>query len=142
MRDEDGERAHGYTGPLDLPDEHGPPEEEESAADPSLADDLSALIADGRTYAESELAFQKSRAAYTADRAKRATVHALFAFGFIHLALVAITVGVLFALIPAVGAWGATGIVTASLLTGAALLLRLAKRRLDEIVSAFGKDGE
>lgn len=142
MRDEDGERTHGYSAPLDLPDDHGGPEEDESAARSSLTDDIVALIEDGRTYAESEIAYQKSRAAFTADRAKGAAAYALLAIGLLHLALVAITIGVLFALIPLVGAWGATGIVTAVLVGSALLLLRLVKGRFDEIASAFGEDKE
>jgi len=142
MRDDDGERTHGYSAPLDLPDDHGTPEEEDAAAGSSLTDDIAALIEDGRTYAESEIAYQKSRAAFTADRAKGAAGYALLAIGLLHLALVAITIGVLFALIPLVGAWGATGIVTIVLVGTATFLLRLVKGRFDEIASAFGEDKE
>lgn len=140
MRDNDGERTQDYAGPLDLPDDYGAPEDEDGQAGPSLTDDLTALIEDGKTYAEAELAFQKSRAAFTADRAKGAVGYALLGLGFLHLALIAATVGLLFALIPTVGPWGATAIVTITLLVGAAVLLRLVKARVDEIASAFGDD--
>jgi Flp pilus assembly pilin Flp len=137
MRDDEGERSHESMAPLDLPDDHGPPDDAELASGPSLTDDLTALFEDGKTYAEAEIAYQKSRAAFTADRARGAAGYALLAFGFVHLALIAATVGVLIALIPWIGAWGATAVVTVTLLAGAVLLFRLVKGRFDEISSAF-----
>ncbi len=138
MRDNNNERAEGYPGPLDLPDDHGAPEtEEHEGRQFSLTDDVFALIEDGKTYAEAELRFQKSRAAFVGNRSKGAVVYLLAAFGMFHLALIAATVGFVMALIPLVGPWGATAIVTLGLVVAGLILLRLLKGRLDEIRDAF-----
>ena len=58
-----------------------------------------------------------------------------------HLALIAATVGLVIALAPIVGPWGATAIVTLALIAAGIALLWLLKGRLDDIRDAFG-DGE
>lgn len=137
MRDEGIERSEEFSGPLDLPDEYGSSEEEGASSGPSLTDDIFALIDDGKIYAEAEVAFQKSRAGYAANRAAGAVAFGLGAFGVFHLALIAATVGVVIALVPLVGPWIATGIVTFALLVAGFILLRLLKGRIDDIRSAF-----
>lgn len=112
-----------------------------SPEDLSLSEDIQALINDTRTYAEAELAYQKSRAAFAADRGKSAALYGLFALGFVHLALVALVIGALFALIPALGPWGATAAVVGVLLIGALILLLLARGKAREVSSAF-KEGK
>ena len=91
--------------------------------DHSLLGDLDALLADGKTYLESEVAYQKSRAGFTANRLKWSVIYGAAAFGLLHLALIALTVGVVIALSPLTGPWIATGIVVALLVIGALLLL-------------------
>lgn len=141
MRDQKtGERA-GYEGPLDLPDDYDDDGDDPQHA-PSLADDLVALFEDGKTYVQAELAFQKSRANYTANRLKSAIALGLGAFGVLHLALIALTVGVVIALMPLVGPWLATGIVSVVLVLVGIVLLRMLKRRIDDIRSAFSDDGD
>lgn len=138
MRDEADERSSGVAPPLDLPDEHdGALAEPEAAKPPSLFDELGALIADGKTYAEAEIAFQKSRAAYVGDSAKGAVALGIGALAFIHLALIALAVGLVIALAPLIGAWGATGLVVGLLLAGAVVLGLRAKARVDAISAAF-----
>lgn len=107
---------------------------------PDLADEIAAFVDDGKTYAQAELAFQRSRLAFTADRGKSAALLGLFALGFVHLALIALVVGALFALTPYVTAWGATGIVTGVLLAGAAIMLLMMRRHTREIGDAFRDD--
>lgn len=143
MRDDDSEQYATFPGPPDLPDEHGQdaPEDSEGPSGHSLTDDLIALLDDGKTYAEAELAFQRSRAAFTADRLKGAIGFGLAAFGVLHLALIGLTVGVVLALIPIVGPWAATGIVTVTLVIVGLFFLRLLKSRFDEIRGAFSEDG-
>lgn len=144
-RNDDQGRPGDYAGPLDLPDEHEPPEPAElrsGGGQGSLSDDLVALLDDGRTYVEAEVAFQKSRAAYAADRAKFAVAYGLGAFGVLHLALIALTVGAVLALVPVVGAWAATGIVTLVLVLAGLVFLRLLKAKVDDIARAFSEDGE
>lgn len=143
MRDDEAERQTGdYPGPLDLPDDYEPPEEEQGPGEPSLIDDVVALLDDGKTYAEAELAFQKSRAGYAANRAKGAIAFGLAAFGVFHLALIAGAVGLVIALIPLIGPWGATAVVTFALIAAGIWLLRLLKGRIDDIRDAFAEDGE
>jgi hypothetical protein len=108
-----------------------------------LTDDVFALFEDGKTYAEAELRFQKSRAGYIGNRFKGALAFGLGAFGVFHLALIAATVGLVIALAPLVGPWGATAIVTLALIAAGIFLLRLLKGRLDDIRDAFeGEDSE
>ncbi|AXK42523.1 phage holin family protein [Erythrobacter aureus] len=141
MRDDNDERVDEYSGPLDLPDEHeSPNEEDEGGRQFSLTDDVLALLEDGKTYAEAELRFQKSRAGYIGNRFKGALAFGLGAFGVFHLALIAATVGLVIALAPIVGPWGATAIVTLALIAGGVFLLRLLKGRLDDIRDAFEEE--
>lgn len=142
LNQENSDRGENFPGAIDLPDDHDGPEEEEHAPAHSLTDDLGALLDDGRTYLEAEIAYQKSRGVFVADRAKGAVAFGLGAFGFLHLALVAATVGAVLALIPLVGPWAATGIVTIVLVLAGAAMLRLLRRRFEEIKSAFLEDGK
>ena len=144
MRDDENERAEDYTGPLDLPDEHEVPEEEDDGGQHfSLTDDVLALLEDGKTYAEAELRYQKSRAGFVGNRIKGAIAIGLGAFGVFHLALIAATIGAVLALAPIIGAFPATLLVTFALIAVGVLLLRMLKARLDEISDAFdGEDDE
>lgn len=129
-------------GPSDLADEHDAERGGGEPAPPSLADDLLALLDDGKTYAEAELAYQKSRGAYAANRAKYIAAYGAAAFGVFHLALIALTVGAIFALIPLVGPWAATGIVVAVLLVIGFVLASMLKGKIDDIRAAFGEDSK
>jgi hypothetical protein len=141
MRDDDTERAGQYDGPLDLPDEHETPEMQEGDGQPfSLLDSLVALLEDGKTYAEAEMRFQKSRAGFIGNRLKGAIAFGLGAFGVLHLALIAATVGLVIALVPLIGPWAATGLVTLALVIAGVLMLRALKSRLDDIRKAFDEE--
>jgi Flp pilus assembly protein TadB len=99
------------------------------AVEPSLIDDVKALVDDGKTYLEAELQFQKSRATFAVDRGKSGAVYGLAAAAVLHLALVALVVGAIFALTPLITAWGATAVVVGVLLVAGLLLGLAAKRR-------------
>ena len=142
MMDSETRDRADYEGPLDLPDDYDNPDEEPGAAGPSLTDDLLALFEDGKTYAEAEVAYQKSRAGFAANRLKGAIAVGLGAFGVLHLALIALTVGLVIALVPLVGPWAATAIVTAALVIAGVVLLRLLKGRIDDIRDAFSEKGD
>ncbi len=103
----------------------------------SLTDDLTALIDDGKTYAEAELAFQKTRLSYSANQGGKAAIFGLLALGFVHLALIALVVGMVIALSPMITPIGATLLVTAILLVSALVFVRLAKRRISALIAAF-----
>ena len=140
MNVQDQQRVDEIVDPYDHSNDPPNQADGEAPPGPSLTDDVMALLEDGKTYAEAELQFQKSRASYIANRTKGAVGFGLAAFGMFHLALIAATVGVVFALIPLVGAWGATAIVTLLYLLGGVGLLMLVKGRIDDIRNAFDKD--
>ena len=140
MLDEEPRNRAGYESPLYTPDEHDDHHEDEAPHGPSLADDLLALFEDGKTYAEAEVAYQKSRAGYTANRLKSAVALGFGAFGVLHLALIALTVGVVIALMPLVGPWIATAIVSLTLIVAGIVLLRMLKKRIDDIRAAFSDE--
>lgn len=131
-----GERA---ALPSDLPDE-SEFDLDEVRIDHSLLDDIDALISDGKTYVEAEIAFQKSRAGFAANRVKWAFVYGAAAFGLIHLALIALAVGAVLALAPLVGAWLATAIVVLVLLAVAVLFVLRLRGSLSAIRDVFEDD--
>jgi hypothetical protein len=108
--------------------------------DRSLLEDVRALIDDGKTYLEAELGYQKTRAAYVADRAKGAVVFGAIAALLAFLALVGMTVGLIIALSPWLTAWGASALVVALLLVSAGLAARAAAGRWNGLLRAIGVD--
>lgn len=89
-------------------------------AGPSLTEDLRALLEDGQTLVEAELSYQKQRVAFGWNRAKGIALLLVGALFLAFFVLVALVVGLLLALTPLVGAWGALGIVTLALALAAA----------------------
>lgn len=120
------------------PDPGGNPD---PAANHSLLEDAQALYEDGKTYLEAELAFQKSRAGFVADRAKWTAVYGAGALALVHLALIALTVGLVISLATLIGPWLATAVVVIALLIGAAILLSMVRSKVNDIRSAFDGDG-
>ena len=127
--------------PSDFPDSCED-NEDEFPPEPSLTDDLTALFEDGKNYLEAERNFQKSRAGFVANRLKYATAYGAAAFGVLHLALIAITVGLVIALAPIIGAWLATLVVGVVLILAGVLFLRALKGKIDDIRAAFGDGGQ
>lgn len=111
--------------------------EETSASEGSLSEDVIALIGDGRTYIEAEIAFQKTRFAYAADHGKSGIVLGVCAFAVLHLGLIALVVGLIFALSPLIGAGGATALVAGILLFAGAILGLKAKAQFNRLGEAF-----
>lgn len=108
----------------------------------SLREDVEALIEDGRTYLETELVYQKSRAAFVADRAKGALIYGAIAALLGFLALIGLTVGLIIALTPYLTAWGASALVVALLLLFAWLAVRGAGKRWASLMSAIDGGSE
>ena len=106
----------------------------------SLRDDVEALIDDGRTYLETELVYQKTRAAFVADRAKGAVIFGAIAVLIGFLALVGLTVGLIIALAPWLTAWGASAVVVGLLLVAALLAMRAASARWSRLMQAIESD--
>jgi hypothetical protein len=131
-------------GPAEPPPQGGlPPYNDEEAEDTrSLLADVEALIDDGKTYLQSELTFQKTRAAFVADRAKGAVVLGAAAALLAFLALIGLTVGLIIALTPWLTAWGASALVVALLLLGAFLAARAAGKRWSHLMDAIQSDGQ
>jgi len=106
-----------------------------------LIDEAKRLAADGRTFAEAELAFQLTRAKVLAVAAGWMAAFGLGALIFVHFALIALVVGLVFALATVVGAWWAMLIVTgalAALALASLLLLRARWRRVSTLVFGTG----
>lgn len=108
-----------------------------SRDEPSLLEDFEALIADGKSYFEAELRFQRTRLGFTGSRIKWAFIYGAAAFGFLHLALIGLVVGLVIALAPLTGAWVAIAIVVGLLLLGALAFVQRLRGKLRDIRSAF-----
>ena len=108
----------------------------------SLRDDVEALIEDGKTYLETELVYQKTRAAFVADRAKGAVIYGALAAAFGILALIGLTVGLIIALTPLLTAWGASALVVGLLVIAAFIAMRAASRRWERLMQAIESDTE
>lgn len=114
--------------------------EEVSNGFTGLRDDLSALVDDARTYAETEIIFQKTRAGLAGKAAARALLLLVLAGVLLHIALIALAVGAVIALAPLVTIWGAIAIVVGMLLIGVAALLVGALGDGKAILAMFGAD--
>lgn len=114
-----------------------PAAEAEAAEDRSLIDDVEVLIEDGKTYLEAELNYQKTRALFAGDRAKGVALYGLIGFVFTWMALIGLTIGLIFALTPTLGGWGATAVVVVAWLLVAGLALRAAAGHWRELIASF-----
>lgn len=115
---------------------------EEGNAFTTLREDLTALVEDARTYAEAEIAFQKTRASLAGKRTGRALVLLVLALLLLHLALIALAVGLVIALAPLVTIWGAIAIVVGVMLAGIAALVLAAVRDGKVLAAMFGSGDE
>jgi hypothetical protein len=137
---EDDRIAPPTRGVSELPELEDPPAPADDAAVAelrSLRDDVEALIEDGKTYLETELVYQKTRAAFVADRAKGAVVYGAIAAALAVLALIGLTVGLIIALAPLLTAWGSSAVVVGALLIGAFIFVRMASRRWSGLMQAI-----
>ncbi len=133
-------------GPLPLPQDTAPDQAtgdepgEESGGFTSLRDDIAVLVDDARTYAEAEIAFQKTRAGLAGRKAARALGLLVLALLLLHIALIALAVGAVIALAPLVTIWGAIAIVVGVLLAGVAALVLGAFGDGQVLAAMFGSD--
>lgn len=119
--------------PRRISDDDGELDEEQG----SLIDDVSSLYEDGKNYVGTELAFQKTRAKYTATAGSKVAVFGVAALLVLNLALIALTVGAILSLETLVGPLAATLIVTGLLLAVAGVLGYMAKNKVAEITRVF-----
>lgn len=110
--------------------------------DPSLMDEAAALIDNARTYAEAELGFQKTRAAFAGRLIGVSLGLVVVALILLHIAFLALAVGLVLAFEPLVGIWGAIGIVFGGLLLVVALLGWGAFTRAQKLASLFSSPDE
>lgn len=149
MRDEDGSIVHGHDA-RDLSDNHEADaapeetglEESEPEFDESLSEEISALIDDGKTYVEAEIAFQKTRASIAGKSIGSAAACVIVAIVTLHVAILALAVGLVIALDPLVTIWGAIAIVVGVLLFITAILVRMAMKHANRLGLIFGNPDE
>ncbi|MEO1731551.1 MAG: phage holin family protein [Pseudomonadota bacterium] len=116
--------------------EHTPPP---PASDESILEELGMLIDDAGLYASAELAFQKTRAKLAGKNLGIAAAAIIVAIILLHIALIALAVGIVIALEPLVTIWGAIAIVVGVMLAGVIWLGFIALSRgrlLGELFSA------
>ncbi len=129
-----------------LPDGHADDtdysKEDAPYAGGSLSDDIIALIDDGKTYVDAEIAFQKSRLVFAADRGKSGAFYGICAFAVLHLALVALVIGAILALSPILTPWGATAVVVGLLMLAGIFFGMKAKARFERMAEAYAETRE
>ena len=107
------------------------------AAERSLVEDIRRLVEDGRTLAEAEIAYQKSRAAVAGAGAKGIAGWLALALALLFFTLMALVVGLLLALTPLLGGWGAMAAVTLGLLLCTGLCVAVAGARWKRLSQAL-----
>ena len=91
---------------------------------------------------EAELAFQKARAGFVLRRAKGILALGALALALLFFVLMALIVGLLLALAPLLGPWGALGAVVCGLLLITALCVLGVIRRVGTIRKALKGSGK
>lgn len=110
-------------------------------ADRSLTDDLRLLAGDAKSLALAEIAYQKSRAQVLGGGLGRIAALGAIALLFLWLALVALVIGLLFALSPLLTAWGATAVVTIGLLLLALVAALWARSSWGKLIHLIDGEG-
>lgn len=105
--------------------------------DETLFEEIGALIDDGRTYAEAEIAFQKTRAKFAGRLVGTSIGLVAVALILLHIAFLALAVGLVIALAPLVTIWGAVALVFGGILLLVGLLGWMAKKRVDKLGTLF-----
>ncbi|UAB77094.1 phage holin family protein [Erythrobacter sp. SCSIO 43205] len=110
--------------------------------DPSLMDEVSTLIDDARTYVEAELGFQKTRAAFAGRLIGVAAGLGIVALILLHIAFLALAVGLVIAFEPVVGIWGAIALVFGGLLILVAFLGWRVFANVKRLAGLFGSSDQ
>ncbi len=110
--------------------------------DDSLIGGARALFEDGQSLLAAEIAFQKARAGFLLGRAKGILALAALALALLFFALMALVVGLLLALAPLIGPWGALAVVFFGLLAFTGLsVLGIVRRVKSTLRTLTGQDG-
>lgn len=121
--------------------DEAPPLIDEQAAERSLVDDVRQLVDDGRTLVEAELAYQKSRAIVAGMAAKSIAGWVLLGLALLFFTLMALVLGLILILTPAIGPVGATLAVVLGLLAMSALSGFTALRRWKRAAALLFDEG-
>ena len=121
--------------------EEAPPLIDEKAAERSLVEDVRQLVDDGRTLVEAEIAYQKSRAVVAGMAAKSIAGWVVLGLSLLFFALMALVVGLILVLVPAIGAAAATLVVVLGLLVMGALSGLVALRRWKRASALLSDEG-
>ena len=114
----------------------------DAAIERSLAEDVKALVSDGRLLAEAEIDFHKKRAIYGANEGK--AIGALFAMAGVvaFFAVMALVVGLVLALGQVITYWGSTAVVTGALLVIAWIFAARGKARLARLKAVLADESD
>lgn len=107
-------------------------------SDEGIGGAIKALIEDGQTLVEAEIAYRKAQAAYGLGEAKAIAILLVLGLAFGFFTLLAIVVGLLLALSRYVGVWGSLGIVGGALALLTAFCLWKAGKRIAAAKVALG----
>lgn len=114
---------------------------DDAAAERSLAEDIKALVSDGRLLAEAEIDFHKKRVAYGAKEAPKIAASFAIAGVLAFFAVMALVVGLVLALGQIITYWGSTAVVTIGLLIIAYVFAMRGKSRLAKMKAVLTDDG-
>ena len=137
--------APPQTGPDGQTDTEGDSAPPTPPFDETLVEELGALIDNGRNYAQAEISFQKTRAMLMAKLVSQWLGLVIVALIMVHIASLALAIGLVIALAPLVTIWGAIAIVLGLLLLNAFLFGRKAYKRarhLAEVLLSEEERGE
>lgn len=109
----------------------------ETAEQDSLIGGVRALLEDGQTLLGAEIAFQKARAGFVLGRAKSVLILGVLALVLLFFTLMALVMGLLLALAPLIGPWGALAAVVLGLLALAGLCVLGAVSRVRSTLRAL-----
>ncbi|AKM09791.1 phage holin family protein [Croceicoccus naphthovorans] len=113
---------------------------DEGVADRSLADDIKALVSDGRLLAEAEIDFHKKRAIYGANEGRKIATNFAIAGVLAFFAVMALVVGLVLALGQIITYWGSTAVVTGALVIVALIFVSKGKSRLNRLKAVLSED--
>lgn len=108
----------------------------------SFFDEVGALVDDGRTYLDAELAFQKTRLSYVVAHAKWVAIFLGMAAFLVVLAVFALVFGIMIALMPMMTPIGATVAVVFALVLSAAVAGTIARSQLKKLIKAFESEAD
>lgn len=115
-----------------------PPPPHHPSDDEGLSGAIKALIEDGQTLFQAEVAYRKEQASFGLGSAKKIGVLLVLGLAFGFFTLQAIVVGLLLALAQYVGFWGSLGIVGGLLAILAVVCLMKALRAISAVKEGLG----